>query len=168
MYAIETPLGRFEGEDEKSAKAALRKAVRVAEREQEKRENAARQARLQAQSLAYRIIDGKRANLDWYAVGQQYSPVAWGPGCTGERCLMAETLGGRVEIENPGRYLGCWSSGSGYAEVVLLGGREGDECAYAIGVADGQYALAEIPPAFWPTRPVDEVCTETCASLDAS
>jgi hypothetical protein len=163
MYAIETPLGRFEAEDEKSAKAALRKATKKADRESEQRADSQRQATWQAESLAYRVITGQRTRLEWYAVGQQYSPVGWVD--AGEQTgLFADTIGGRVEVKLHGtRCVGCWANGSGYAEVILLADGWDEECvetAYAIGVADGQYALAEIPPAFWPIRPAVEESAE--------
>lgn len=56
MYVIETPLGRFEGENEKQAKAALRKAKKLDKIAQAKSDADYRIAKLVSEANAYRIL----------------------------------------------------------------------------------------------------------------
>lgn len=59
MYAIETELGRFEGDTEKEAKKALRKAQRERAKQDAIESELRKVARLRAESQAYHIYDEK-------------------------------------------------------------------------------------------------------------
>lgn len=80
MYAIETDLGRFEGDTEKEAKAAMRKARKIAQAKERELEELRKTARMRAEAVAYGFYERLHSN------GQLSWPRGWRLITASENC----------------------------------------------------------------------------------
>jgi hypothetical protein len=176
MYAIETPLGRFEADTEKAAKQLMRKAEKERQEKARQYDMNRELAQLRADAEAYHILKA-------HAHGQM--PDSWRPqpitarsnGSVQPRWMDAgkdqeyaiETKHGRATKHYNGSVI-YWSIENAGGYCVAIGFRNHDTGAdywYAVGVAGDQLTLADLPGltlADFPAAPETITSTATAAA----
>lgn len=156
MYAIETELGRFEGETEHDAKRKLNRKVRESRKAAKQAEVDRGIANERAKSVAYkylcRLVEGEGCPCGWrfYRRGEKYAAHA-----TIEQPITtlgyyfshvrAETEWGTLEMRDiSSKFIGSVMDGSGYHPLVALE-EKGVILWYAVGICNDMWALALVP-----------------------
>ena len=149
MYAIETDVGRFEGETEREAKRLERSARRAAGK-QEKTDQANREtARIRAQTAGFRVLSQIVAGGDcptgwvFYSTRHRFGPkLERGDNGYSTTCILDTQWGtGKwTYVDGSHSVVGAaWTSG-GFHQVLFVDNGDGPD-AYSIGVCEDQIVL---------------------------
>lgn len=141
MFAIETDLGRFQGETEREAKRLLHKAIREAKKREREIESLRKTARERAESAAYGFYERLHRN------GQDNWPRGWRLITASENCWSCrrvwdesvhhtvwhiESEDGRAVCDVYDGVTHCVENGAGYCIAVAIPKQDAE--LFAVGV----------------------------------
>jgi len=158
MFAIETELGRFEGETEKAAKKALRKAEKANRAEQKRRSDLSNVAMMRARANGFRILSfvltKETMPNGWmfHAPSEPHLPIKVGAALRHgiSRAYPSVTFEGehgKAEAEFYGfEFIGVVLNGAGYPIAFFLRDMTTNAIdAYAVGIEQDVVAWDALP-----------------------